>query len=262
MRSAIYEGVVGHRRHSHDLTDHVANEFSQRLVLPLIYLDEVDEVMSLHPLWSAKRPNAAWMRRGDYLGDPDISLEVAARDEVEGALGRRPTGAIAMLGHLRTWGKISNPLCLFYCFDEETGGLEAIVAHVTNTPWGERHSYVMDGRSSCARLPKVMHVSPLLGMDHDYHFDWSEPGATLNFGIEVRHGESRFFDASLRLERRDMNHREMGRLLWRHGLDNHAVTAGIYFRALALRMRGANFHPHPRTHSNIVSSTAIGVTHD
>jgi len=190
MRSAIYEGVVGHRRHSHDLTDHVANEFSQRLVLPLIYLDEVDEVMSLHPLWSAKRPNAAWMRRGDYLGDPDISLEVAARDEVEGALGRRPTGAIAMLGHLRTWGKISNPLCLFYCFDEETGGLEAIVAHVTNTPWGERHSYVMDGRSSCARLPKVMHVSPLLGMDHDYHFDWSEPGATLNFGIEVRHGES------------------------------------------------------------------------
>lgn len=245
MRSAIYEGVVTHLRHDHDATDHVTTRFTQRLTLPLIHLDEVDRVMALHPLWSSGRRNAVWLRREDYLGDPSISLDEAVRDEVDSALGRRPTGPIALLGHLRTWGKLTNPLCLFYCFTEEGDRVDAIVAQVTNTPWGDRHVYVLDGEASRTRLPKAMHVSPLLGMDHDYVFDWDEPGDTIRFHVGNRVGDERVFDAVLRLERREIGRREMTRLLTRRGLDNHAVTVGIYLRALVLWLRGASFHPHP-----------------
>jgi hypothetical protein len=161
-----------------------------------------------------------------------------------------------MLGHLRTWGKTSNPLCLFYCFDDTAESIEAIVVQVTNTPWGERHAYVIDAGTPGARLPKLMHVSPMLGMDLDYVFDWSEPGAALLFHVGSRQGQAKVFDAQLRLERREMSRREMGRLIWRRGLDNHAVTVGIYLRALALRLRGASFHRHPAARARPITSTA------
>lgn len=262
MRSAIYEGVVSHRRYGNAETNHVSHEFTQRLSLPLVFLDEVNLVTGLHPLWSIGRRNVAWMRRQDYLGDPDVSLEVAVRDEAERALGWRPGGPIAVLGHFRTWGKVSNPLCLFYCYESAGGRVEAIVAQVTNTPWGERHAYVIDTKSLSARMAKAMHVSPLMGMEQEYVFAWSEPGATLCFQVGNRVGGTRVHDASLKLDRRPIDRRELSRLLWRRGLDNYFVTLGIYVRALGLWFRGAKFHSHPEAPPRRSETSKVGVTSD
>ena len=61
----------------------------------------------------------------------------------------------------------------------------AVVADVTNTPWGERHAYVMavadpadHGTVKLMRgeFDKQLHVSPLMGMDHVYDWRLTEPG--------------------------------------------------------------------------------------
>ena len=47
---------------------------------------------------------------------------------------------------------------------------------VTNTPWGERHWYVLDARgdTTTTTTAKAMHVSPFLPMDLDYEVSWRE----------------------------------------------------------------------------------------
>ena len=48
-----------------------------------------------------------------------------------------------MLTHLRYFGIGFNPVTFYYCFDAADTRVEAIIAEITNTPWNERHAYVL-----------------------------------------------------------------------------------------------------------------------
>ena len=61
--SAIYEGWVRHRRHGAR-----PHDFRYQLFMPLLDLDEVDEVLARHPAWSRSRWAPARFRRADYHG--------------------------------------------------------------------------------------------------------------------------------------------------------------------------------------------------
>ncbi len=60
---------------------------------------------------------------------------------------------------------------------------------MTNTPWGERHAYVLPAGGG--PLAKALHVSPFMGMDHSYDVRATAPGETLSMHIEsVRDGRA------------------------------------------------------------------------
>lgn len=246
MKSALYEGTVTHRRRATEGTGQVAHEFRYATLMPLLFLDELDEVVALHPQWSRAGVNAARFRRRDYLGDADIPLEAAVRDVVRDRCGIRPAGPIAVLGHVRLWGWLFNPLCVYYCFDESAERVEHLVLEVRNTPWGERHLYVLDGASAHHRFAKALHVSPFLGMDHDYVLTWSVPDEHVSLHLGNRRGEERLFDASLSLSRREITRASLGAYVWRRPFQTMGVTAGIYRQAVALWRKKAPFHPNPR----------------
>ena len=111
-------------------------------------------------------PRLLRFRRRDYLGPRAIPLDRAVRDAVEGRTGSRPEGPIRLLTQLRSFGHYFNPVTFYYCLDARGDGVEAVVAEVTNTPWGERHAYVLPGGR--ADHPKLLHVSPFMAMDHEY----------------------------------------------------------------------------------------------
>jgi uncharacterized protein len=72
---------------------------------------------------------------------------------------------------------------------------------VTNTPWGERHAYVLEARRS--EHGKAMRVSPFMGMDQRYTISLAPPGPTLSVHIESRENDDdKAFDATLNLRRR------------------------------------------------------------
>jgi hypothetical protein len=238
--------MISHRRLATQATANVAHDFRYSTLTPLLFLDELDELAAMHSRWSVTRPNAAWFRRRDYLGDASVSLDTAVRDEVAARSRRRPTGDIAMLGHVRLWGWLFNPLCVYYCFDESGQRVDQILLEVRNTPWHERHLYVLDGASTHHRFAKAMHVSPFLGMDHEYVFTWSVPGDHLSLHLGNRRGEERIFDASLSLTRREITPASMGALVWRRPFQTLSVSAGIYRQALRLWRKKAPFHSHPR----------------
>jgi hypothetical protein len=242
--SAVYEGRVRHRRF-----EPFRREFSQRIFMLYLDLGEIAEVMAIHPLWSTRRRAPARFRRADYLGPAQLPLRDAVADLVEARTGKRPEGPIRMLTHLRYWGVVENPVTFYYCFDRGGERLNTVVAEVTNVPWGDRHAYVVESRSNpgrvaAARLPKELHVSPLMSMDHEYDLRFAKPGRTVSVHMTSRRDGRVFFDATLNLSRAGLSRGILGRLLWRPPM-SLKVLAGIYFQAALTWARGARYHPRP-----------------
>ena len=111
----------------------------------MVYLD-LDELPELlrRPLAVVRAPaGARRFRRTDYLGDPAVAARRrGARARAERS-GIAADGPIRLLTHLRYFGNCFNPVSFYYCFDAAGARVRAVVAEVTNTPWGERHAYVM-----------------------------------------------------------------------------------------------------------------------
>jgi DUF1365 family protein len=251
-QSCLYEGSVRHRR-----TGAVKDEFRYPLFMAYLDLDELPELFDGRWLWSARGPAPAWFRRADYLGDPRVPLTDAVRELVSERTGMRVKGPIRLLTHLRYFGKCFNPVSFYYCFEESGERVVAVVADVTNTPWGERHAYVMADTSPAdhgtatvmrARLDKRLHVSPLMGMDNAYDWRVTEPGERLAVHIESggRERGRKVFDATLSLRRRELTPRSLRAVLTRYPLITLRILTRIYAHALSLRLRGARYHPHPK----------------
>ncbi len=241
--SCIYEGVIRHRRYE------PRREFRHRLALAYLDLEELPRLLGGR-LVSA-RPGLVRFRRGDYLGDSAVTLDRAVRDLVSGETGDRPAGPVRLLTHLRSFGHCFNPVSFYYCFDGAGERVQALVAEVTNTPWGERHAYVLgagdaSGRVVKAQFEKAMHVSPFMGMDHCYHVRASTPGRTLSVHIGSSRAGTTVFDATLSLRRRELTGASMRRITARYPLATVRVLALIYAHALGLKLAGAPVHPHPK----------------
>ena len=111
------------------------------------------------------------------------------RDEVQRQSGRRPRGPVRVLTQLRSWGHCFNPVSFYYCFDPDGERLEHVLAEVTNTPWGERHAYVLSASDEgdgalVGSSAKVLHVSPFMGMDYTYSWRVTAPSSRLEVHIE------------------------------------------------------------------------------
>jgi len=243
--SAIYEGTVVHRRRAP-----VVHAFRRRLFMTYLDLGELPELFDGHPLWSARRPAPAWFRRADFLGDPAVPLADAVRDLVEERLGARPAGPVRMLAHLRYLGHSFNPVSVYWCFAPDGARVEAVVAEVTNTPWGERHAYVASGEGNPegvlleSRHRKALHVSSFMAMEQEYRWRVSTPGERIAVAIESRQDGEPLFDAQLSLRRRALTPRSSTAVLARHPATLQ-VLGGIYGQAVRLRAKGAPWHPHP-----------------
>lgn len=186
MHSCLYSGMVRHRRFSP-----AQNEFRYSLFQMYLDLSELPEVFDPYLLWSARRPAIAWFRREDHLGDARVPLDVCVRDEVERQTGVRPGGPIRLLTNLRYFGYVMNPVSYYYCFDADTSRLQTVLAEVHNTPWGERHCYVLQtpihrpgGTSPVLWNEKEFHVSPFMGMGLRYRWRLTEPAESLAVSIQ------------------------------------------------------------------------------
>jgi uncharacterized protein len=236
--SCIYEGTIRHCRRE------PSRSFEHRITLFYLDLDELPRLLGGRLI--ARRPGALRFRRRDYLGDRGVPLDRSVRDVVKMRMGTRPDGPIRVLTQVRSFGHCFNPVSFYYCFDA-AGRVQAVVAEVTNTPWGERHAYVLPGAGGEVDFDKVLHVSPFMGMQQRYSARVGAPGERLLVHIGSRASDTvPTFDATLALRRRELTRRSAARLTARYPLANVRVLALIYSHALRLKLAGAPVYRHPR----------------
>jgi DUF1365 family protein len=222
----------------------------------MLYIDlaELPRLFDGIPLWSAKRPALAWFKRSDYLGPADVPLDRAVRDLVEAHRGARPAGPIRLLAHLRYFGYCMNPVSFYYCFDGSGRVLETIVAEITNTPWKERHCYVLPVAGHGASegegsrhfdFDKSFHVSPFLPMDMRYRWCFSQPLDRLFVNMQNFRHEERVFDATLTLRREPIGAAALLRVLASFPFMTLKIIAAIHWQALKLWLKRTPIYAHP-----------------
>jgi DUF1365 family protein len=245
--SAIFIGHVQHRRF---YPRHHA--FKYRLFMLFLELGKLGTILEDIPLLDGRFPWFIRFKRSDYHGDPQVNLDQAVRDTIEHFAGRRPTGAIYMLTHLRYFNYCFNPITLYYAYQPDGSGLDTILADVTNTPWKERCSYILpvdqnshQGDVYHFKAGKKLHVSPFMDMDHNYEFRLSEPGRTLSVHINSFRDDIKYFDATLNLEKRKLTTTALIRTALHYPFMTGKVTAAIHWQALRIWMKRIPYYKHP-----------------
>jgi DUF1365 family protein len=259
MKSCIYEGQVRHRRFSPR-----SHEFSYRLYMMYVDLDEVPALFDRFWFWSARRFNVAWFRRSDHLGDAKVPLKQAVQDLLYERTGINAEGPIRLLTHCRYFGFGFNPVSFYYCYDREDTYVEHIIAEVNNTPWGEQYCYLLCESENKMKntnpaghkqyFPvKDFHVSPFMPMNIQYDWRFSQPGQRLTVHMQNFENANKLFDATLDLEYQPIRSSSMARVLLQYPVITMKVVTGIYFEAMRLFIKRIPFYDHPAISRKSVS---------
>jgi DUF1365 family protein len=249
IEPALYVGRLRHRRYRPR-----PHAFAYPLFMAFLDVDRIDETMRRSRLTSLNRFNWAAFDDRDHVGDPREPLRARLVSSAAEHGIVLPDGPIGLLTHLRYLGYAFNPISFIYAFSPD-GGLRAVGGEVHNT-FGGRCLYWLPvdpawpaTRPLRWRTPKVMHVSPFMGMDVDYEFVVSRPGPSLVAHMATRRRDEAtaapYFDATLTLERRAWTPAALRRLLVRHPMVTAKVVAAIHWEAFRLWWKGLPAYPHP-----------------
>lgn len=224
-----------------------------RFAYPVDYLlldcDRLPSVMQRTPWYAAGRPGLIRFRRRDYLPDRPGPLAEAARDLVGEALGQRPTGRVLLLTALRFGPVAFNPVN-FYCCADADGRFVALIAEITNTPWNERHRYVlaMAANGGRSEFDKSFHISPFQPMAQRYRWSvaWVANRLTIDMRSYAAEGGRLVFQAQLACRLQPCGPAGLFRALWRAPAMPLRMLRRIYWQAWRRWREGTPTFEHPR----------------
>ena len=162
---SLYKAKIFHKRFLPRV-----NKFTYSGFYIRFSLEKLKDLESL--LFSVNKFNLFSFYEKDHGYRDGSSLEKWANDILGKAGINNFSGSVILQTFPRIIGYVFNPVCFWYCYDEDK--LIAIICAVNNT-FGESHNYVIkqgENEINCT-LPKEFHVSPFYDIIGKYKFDFT-----------------------------------------------------------------------------------------
>ena len=273
--SAMYSGTVWHKRFLPK-----THAFSYRLSLMLFDLDRLEHTLNTSVLIGREWWRPIRFKRDDFHVAGGANLREAVAESVRLRCKQTVRGKILMLASPRVLGVSMNPLVTYYCLDKDNKDIEFIVVEVHNTPWNERHIYVLDLKydnhtpGTADRKPSIFMalfdkrftVSPFHTLDMIYAWQSSAPGDNLLINIQnfqpiykddrlpekqshpsmqvsaCEMKAKKVFSAEMKLARTNFTSRALLAYLLRYPVAPLRILVAIYWQALLLFLKGLQFY--------------------
>jgi DUF1365 family protein len=243
----MFTGVVRHRRFVEK-----PHQFSYNVLMFCFDIGDVAHAFKDIKQISIETFNWFSFYRNNYLTHPEIPLDEYARQLVAAKFQTYPKGKIYLLTNLSCLGYCFNPISLYLIFDEHKEHLDYLIIEVTNTPWGEKHNYVLEALASpknevyTFQFQKELHVSPFMAMNYEYQFNLKLNKNKITVHMENHRDGKKDFDATLMLTALPQTQTSFKHIR-RYALMTYKVAVAIYWQALKLWMKGVSFHAHPNS---------------
>ena len=186
----------------------------------------------------------------DYLRSEPYDLKQRIVNKVLQLGGHTNIHRIVMLVQVRSFGVYFSPANFYFCYDENDKCTQ-MLAEVSNTPWNERHYYLVDLLNKIEQVnKKAFQVSPFMDLDMSYFWHVKAPSkdnSKLVINIENKRIDAltgkvdKLFDANLNLEKQSFNQRNLLRVWCQLPVMTIKVVLGIYWQALKLFVKRIPF---------------------
>jgi len=245
MASVIYSGHVRQRRYGEK-----NNAFKYSMFLTALDLDEVNDSFSVGRWFAVEKRAVLSFRHSDYLDGEGKLTRQKIWDKVVSLGGENYGGKGMLLGQLRCFGIYFSPVNFYYCHDE-AGELRYLVAEVSNTPWNERHCYLVEHKQN-TMTDKTFHVSPFMNEDMAYRWRFTALNPRLYLNIDnVTPDGNTLFDATIYMDRQAFTRSNLIKQLIRIPAMTVKTMLGIYWQALKITLKGIPYVPYTKKSKEI-----------
>lgn len=247
-KSSIYLGNINHRRFS---PKH--HSFNYSLYMLALDTNEIEEGQSPSWLFGFSIFHPLRFIEKDYLRSEPGSLNQRIRNkvtELAGADSDIDISRIIMLVQVRCFGIYFSPANFYFCYDQNEKCTH-MLAEVSNTPWNERHYYLVDLQSKGGMVnEKYFQVSPFMDLDMSYFWQVKPPSNdkdNLVINIEskrenVRSGKAeKLFDVNLFMRKKEFTQKSLLGVWCQLPVMTIKVVCSIYWQALKIFIKGIPF---------------------